>query len=99
MMASAWKIVGNILRELIDRGMSNKNIKALLKNDNRIRGLYFALFRMVEVMVDINQQRFSGLALNSGTRGEGDDQFALLKDCSALCEILQATATKRRSDR
>jgi len=70
MVASAWKIIGNILRELIDRGMSNKNVKALLKNDNKIRSLYFALFRMVEVMVDINQQRFSGLALNSGTRGE-----------------------------
>ncbi|KAF5351689.1 hypothetical protein D9756_007604 [Leucocoprinus leucothites] len=65
MMASAWRMVGNILRELIGRGTSNKNVKALLKNDNRIRGLYFALFRMVEVMVDINQQRFSGLALNS----------------------------------
>jgi hypothetical protein len=67
MIASAWKIVRNVLRELIDRGMSSKNVRALLKNDNRIRNLYLSLFRMVEVMVDINQQRFSGLALNSGT--------------------------------
>ena len=98
MLASAWKIIGNILRELIDRGMSNKNVKALLKNDNRIRSLYFALFRMVEVMVDINQQRFSSLALNSGKRGKGDDQSTVLMDCSALCKILQ-TATERRSGR
>lgn len=67
MMTSAWKIVRNILNELIQRGMSNKNYKALLGNDMKIRGLYLALTHMVDLMVDMYQQRFSVLALNSGT--------------------------------
>lgn len=65
MMTSAWKIVRNIIRELVQRGMSNKNYKAVLRNDKKIRSLYLALTHMVDLMVEINQQRFSMLALNS----------------------------------
>ncbi|KAF9452735.1 hypothetical protein P691DRAFT_794128 [Macrolepiota fuliginosa MF-IS2] len=65
MLTSAWKIVRDALRELVNRGMSNKNFKALLKNDMKMRNLYLSLFRMVELMVDSYQQRFSVLALNS----------------------------------
>lgn len=66
MLTSAWKIVRDVLRELVHRGMTNKNVKALLKNDMRIRSLYLALVHMIEVTIDIYQQRFSVLALNSG---------------------------------
>jgi hypothetical protein len=65
MMTSAWKIVRSIIRELVQRGMSNKNHKAVLRNDKKIRSLYLALTHIVGLMVEVNQQRFSVLALNS----------------------------------
>lgn len=85
MLASAWKILGNMLRELIHRGMTSKNARALLKNDLRMRNLYLASVRMIELVVDINQQRFSVLALNSSMFSSEPTWFGpSLKNCQAI---------------
>ncbi|KAK7005784.1 hypothetical protein R3P38DRAFT_3214731 [Favolaschia claudopus] len=62
MLASAWKIVSDMLHDLEDEGVTDLNVKTMLKNNEALRNKYLALFHFVATLVSMTQERFSVLA-------------------------------------
>ncbi|KAJ7902148.1 hypothetical protein B0H14DRAFT_1271645 [Mycena olivaceomarginata] len=62
MLASAWKIVADTLHDLEDEGLTDLNVKTLLKNNEALRSKYLSLFHFVNILVGMTQERFSVLA-------------------------------------
>jgi len=62
MLASAWKLVSETLNDLAIDGITDKNVKLKLKNDANMRERYMVLYDIVNVLVDMSQDRFSLLA-------------------------------------
>jgi hypothetical protein len=62
MLASAWKIVADTLHDLEDEGLTDLNVKTLLKNNEALRAKYLSLFHFVNILVGMTQERFSVLA-------------------------------------
>ncbi|KAF9478819.1 hypothetical protein BDN70DRAFT_879530 [Pholiota conissans] len=62
MLASAWKLVSDKLNEFAVDGLTDRNAKLTLKNNPDMRQRYLVLCDMVDVLVKMNQDRFSVLA-------------------------------------
>ncbi|KAF8904426.1 hypothetical protein CPB84DRAFT_1727744 [Gymnopilus junonius] len=62
MLASAWRLVSDSLNELAIDGLTDKNVKAKLKNDPDIRARYLVVYDMVNDLITMSQNRFSVLA-------------------------------------
>ncbi|KAF7361625.1 hypothetical protein MVEN_00505800 [Mycena venus] len=62
MLASAWKIVADTLHDLEDEGLTDLNVKTMLKNNESLRSKYLSLYHFVNILVKLTQERFSVLA-------------------------------------
>ena len=62
MLASAWNIVSDTLNGFAIDSLTDKNIKAKLKDDKDMRERYLVLYDMVNILVNMCQVRFSVLA-------------------------------------
>ncbi|KAF8973070.1 hypothetical protein BDZ97DRAFT_1779193 [Flammula alnicola] len=62
MLASAWKIVSDTMNGLVIDGLTDKNVKLKLKNNPDMRDRYLVLYDLVNVLVEMSQDRFSVLA-------------------------------------
>jgi hypothetical protein len=62
MLASAWNIVSVTLNEFATDGLNDRNIKRMLRDDKDIRQRYLVLYDMVNILVNMCQDKFSVLA-------------------------------------
>jgi hypothetical protein len=69
MLASAWKLVSEFLGELESAGLDDAKIKHQLKDDAAIRSRYLALNDLVDILVNLSQQKFAVLATTTCASG------------------------------
>ncbi|KAG8213928.1 hypothetical protein J3R82DRAFT_10674 [Butyriboletus roseoflavus] len=62
MVASAWKLVIDTLRDLKNSGLNNATARTQLQSDVNLRSRYLILYDIVGVLVDLGQAHFSILA-------------------------------------
>lgn len=62
MLASAWNIVSDTLNGFAIDGLTDSNIKKKLRDDTDIRRRYLVLYDMVNILVNMCQDKFSVLA-------------------------------------
>ena len=62
MLASAWNIVSVTLNGFAIDGLTDRNIKTTLRDDKDIRQRYLVLYDMVNILVNMCQDKFSVLA-------------------------------------
>ena len=62
MLASAWNIVSVTLNGFAIDGLTDRNIKMKLRDDKDIRQRYLVLYDMVNILVNMCQDKFSVLA-------------------------------------
>ena len=62
MVASAWKIIYDTLKNLAAEGITDENIKAKLKTDTELRQRYMVLYDMTRNLVKLFHTRVSVLA-------------------------------------
>ena len=62
MLASAWNIVSVTLNGFAMDGLADTNIKKMLMDDKDIRQRYLVLYDMVNILVNMCQDKFSVLA-------------------------------------
>ena len=62
MLASAWNIVSVTLNGFAIDGLTDRNIKTKLRDDEDIRQRYLVLYDMVNILVNMCQDKFSVLA-------------------------------------
>ncbi|KZT10678.1 uncharacterized protein LAESUDRAFT_734491 [Laetiporus sulphureus 93-53] len=62
MMASAWRIIGDTLRDLAEAGVEDSLIKSQLKKDANLRDKYLVLYDIVNVVAQAGQAKFALLA-------------------------------------
>lgn len=62
MLASAWNIVSVTLNGFAIDGLTDRNIKMKLRDDQDIRQRYLVLYDMVNILVNMCQDKFSVLA-------------------------------------
>lgn len=62
MLASAWKIVFEMLYELVELDLTDGNIKSQLKASADIRNRYLVLYDLVDILVNVTHAKFSVLA-------------------------------------
>ena len=62
MLASAWNIVSVTLNGFAIDGLTDSNIKVKLKDDKDFRQRYLVLYDMVNILVNMCQDKFSVLA-------------------------------------
>ncbi|KAH0827858.1 hypothetical protein J3R83DRAFT_3485 [Lanmaoa asiatica] len=65
MVASAWKLVINTLRDLQNSSLSDATVRAQLQSDDNLRSRYLVLCDIVGVLVDLGQAHFSILAMTT----------------------------------
>lgn len=65
MVASGWKLVIDILRDLQNLGLDDATARTQLQNDNNLRSRYLVLCDIVGVLVDLGQAHFSILAMTT----------------------------------
>lgn len=64
MLASAWRLTGSILTDMVD-SVSDSEIKATLEKDTQFRAQYLVLYDLVNIIADVNQQKFALLATSA----------------------------------
>lgn len=62
MFASGWRLVGDIIRDLIDEGLDDTMVKAQLKSSPALRTRFLVLYDTVNVLVQAGQANFAILA-------------------------------------
>lgn len=62
MLASVWKIVSDSLKQLAKDGLTDQNVKQKLRDVPDLRERYLVLRHIVDVLVKMNQNKFSVLA-------------------------------------
>lgn len=62
MLASAWSIVSETLNGLVIDGLTDNNVKTKLRDDPDMRERYLILCDILDVLVKMNQDKFSVLA-------------------------------------
>ena len=65
MQASAWRLAFKTLCELEAAGLDDTVIRQQLKNDVAIRSRYLILYDLVNLLVNMSQQKFSVLAITT----------------------------------
>ena len=66
MMASGWRVVGDIIRDLIEDGLDDTVIRAQLRSEPSMRSRFLVLYDCVNVLAQAGQNNFAVLA--SATR-------------------------------
>ena len=66
LFASAWRLVGLILTENVEVGQ-DKQIRERLKTESDFRSQYLVLYDLINILVDICQQKFAQLATTART--------------------------------
>ena len=67
MMAAGWRLVGDIIRDLIDDGLDDTEIKDQLKGDGEMRSQFLVLYDTVNILARAGQVNFAILASNTST--------------------------------
>ena len=62
MMAAGWRLVGDIIRDLIDDGLDDALVKGQLKSSPALRSKVLVLYDTVNVLVQAGQTNFAVLA-------------------------------------
>ena len=62
MMAAGWRLVGDIIRDLIDDGLDDALVKGQLKSSPALRSKLLVLYDTVNVLVQAGQTNFAVLA-------------------------------------
>ncbi len=62
MMAAGWRLVGDIIRDLIDEGLDDALVKSQLKSSPSLRSKFLVLYDAVNVLVQAGQTNFAVLA-------------------------------------
>ena len=62
LLASAWRLAGAMLMDIKQVAEDTSTIKAALREDIQFRNDYLVLYDLVNVIVNVNQQRFALLA-------------------------------------
>ena len=65
MLASAWSIVSEALNGLVIDGLTDNNVKTKLRDDPDMRERYLVLCDILDVLLKMNQDKFSVLATTS----------------------------------
>ena len=65
-MASGWRVVGDLIRELIEDGLDDSVIKSQLRAEPSMRSRFLVLYDTVNILVQAGQNNFAVLA--SATR-------------------------------
>lgn len=66
MMASGWRVVGDIIRDLAEDGLDDVTIKLQLKTSKSMRSRFLVLYDTVNVLVQAGQKNFGVLATTAG---------------------------------
>ena len=62
LVASGWKLVTDILRDLQNSGLNDVTARTQLQSDDSLRSRYLILCDIVGILVDLGQAHFSILA-------------------------------------
>ncbi|KAI0645959.1 hypothetical protein C8Q79DRAFT_967138 [Trametes meyenii] len=62
MMASGWRVVGDLIRDLVDDGLDDAAVKAQLRTNASMRSRFLILYDTVNVLVQAGQKNFAILA-------------------------------------
>ena len=90
MMAAGWRVVGDIIRDLIDDGLDDAVVKSQLKDDPHLRSKFLVLYDSVNILVQAGQANFAVLASStSAYRGLALCDATLMAVNRALWPILQ----------
>ena len=65
MVASGWKLVIDILRDLQKLGLNDATARTQLQSDDNLRSRYLVVCDIVGVLVDLAQAHFSILAMTT----------------------------------
>lgn len=65
MMAAAWRIIGDLIRDLADAGIEDKTVKAKLQRDVALRTRYLVLYDIVNIVTQAAQDKFALLVTNA----------------------------------
>lgn len=65
MMASAWRIIGNLIRDLGEAGIGDRMVKAKLQRDVALRTRYLVLYDIVNIVTQAAQDKFALLVTNA----------------------------------
>jgi hypothetical protein len=88
-IASAWKLVTHSLYELARRDVTDGKIKEQIKKDEATRNIFLILYDLVNMIVQINQDKFSLLATTSGQNFLPFENLLTLKPGSSLQKLFQ----------
>lgn len=66
MLASAWNLVVQGLKELERIGLVERNVRDQLRQSERMRIIYLVVFKMVENIIAIDQQQLRYIAQFTG---------------------------------
>ena len=67
MMAAGWRLVGDLIRDLIDDGLDDVAVKAQLKSHSYLRSQFLVLYDTVNILVQAGQANFAILASSTST--------------------------------
>ncbi|KZT72233.1 hypothetical protein DAEQUDRAFT_723437 [Daedalea quercina L-15889] len=62
MMAAAWRIIGDLLRDFADSGLEDRTVKSKLQRDPELRTRYLVLYDVVNIVTQASQDKFALLA-------------------------------------
>ncbi|KAI0665909.1 hypothetical protein C8Q78DRAFT_985573 [Trametes maxima] len=62
MMASGWRVVGDLIRDLVDDGLDDAAVKAQIRTNASMRSRFLVLYDTVNVLVQAGQKNFAVLA-------------------------------------
>ena len=62
LLAGAWRIVRNILKELEAMGLDDTDVRSQLRADEKLRTRYIVLYEIITMLARMGQQRIANLA-------------------------------------
>jgi hypothetical protein len=66
LLAGAWRIVRNVLRELKALGLGDTDVCGQLRASEKIRARYLVLYDVITMLARMGQQRVSNIAAATG---------------------------------
>lgn len=95
LLAGAWRIVRNILKELEAMGLDDTDVRRQLRASGKMREKYLALYDIITMLTRMGQRRLANIAAATGRLRPllcvmDDPKPCLCHLYSPLCTILCA---------
>ena len=89
-MAAAWRIMGDLIRDLADAGIEDRTVRAKLQRDVALRTRYLVLYDIVNIVTQAAQDKFALLVTNARRYSQRQEAHRSDDVRSALSPVLQA---------